>query len=327
MMSQVRPQSSGIVDADRGVRVFVSSTFRDMHAERDRMARHVFPRLRWVCEQRGVGWADVDLRWGITRQEAEQGRVLTICLDEIENCGPMLVMLGERYGWIPPELMPDWTERRPWLTGCVGLSVTEIEILHGALNEPRASRRPVFFYLRDPGYLDRLPDGSDPEEFQPEEDNARHRLADLKARIQASGYPVRGPYRDVGELGELVLADLSSWLDQAYPEKQPPGPLDREREAQQAYAEARLRGCVERPALLARLDRHAASVGPPLAVIGSPGSGKSTLLASWAERARTGRAQVPGLLDRLGGWLRGRGSRKAVGNTETLPLVLTHHIG
>jgi len=36
---------------------------------------------------------------------------------------------------------------------------------------------------------------------------------------------------------------------------------------------------------------------------------------------------VPGLLDRLGGWLRGGASRKAVGNTETLPLVLTHHIG
>jgi len=30
----------------RTVRVFINSTFRDMHAERDRLVRFVFPRLR-----------------------------------------------------------------------------------------------------------------------------------------------------------------------------------------------------------------------------------------------------------------------------------------
>ena len=36
--------------ARRVVRVFVSSTFRDMFAEREELIRRVFPRLRKVCE-------------------------------------------------------------------------------------------------------------------------------------------------------------------------------------------------------------------------------------------------------------------------------------
>ncbi|MBT4864805.1 MAG: DUF4062 domain-containing protein, partial [Planctomycetaceae bacterium] len=32
------------------VRVFISSTFRDMHAERDHLVKVVFPRVRQWCE-------------------------------------------------------------------------------------------------------------------------------------------------------------------------------------------------------------------------------------------------------------------------------------
>jgi Domain of unknown function (DUF4062) len=34
------------------VRVFISSTFRDMHAERDHLIKVVFPKLRQWCEKR-----------------------------------------------------------------------------------------------------------------------------------------------------------------------------------------------------------------------------------------------------------------------------------
>ena len=50
----------------RLIRVFVSSTFRDMQAERDELVKFIFPQLRRLCEQRGVTWGEVDLRWGIT---------------------------------------------------------------------------------------------------------------------------------------------------------------------------------------------------------------------------------------------------------------------
>ena len=47
------------------VRVFFSSTFRDMHAERDHLVTVVFPELRERCERLGLEFFDVDLRWGV----------------------------------------------------------------------------------------------------------------------------------------------------------------------------------------------------------------------------------------------------------------------
>jgi len=35
------------------IRVFVSSTFADMHAEREELVKRVFPELRKLCEARG----------------------------------------------------------------------------------------------------------------------------------------------------------------------------------------------------------------------------------------------------------------------------------
>ena len=50
---------------NRVVRVFISSTFRDMHAERDHLVTVVFPELRERCERLGLEFFDVDLRWGV----------------------------------------------------------------------------------------------------------------------------------------------------------------------------------------------------------------------------------------------------------------------
>ena len=87
----------------RTVRVFISSTFRDMHAEREELVKRVFPQLRKLCEERGVGWAEVDLRWGVTEEQAQRGEVLPICLAEIDRWRPFFIgLLGERYGWVLP---------------------------------------------------------------------------------------------------------------------------------------------------------------------------------------------------------------------------------
>src|SRR4030042_3642307 len=87
----------------RLIRVFVSSTFRDMHAEREELCKRVFPLLRKLCEQRGGTFVDVDLRWGVTDEQAAEGKVLPICLAETARCRPFfIVLLGQRYGWIPP---------------------------------------------------------------------------------------------------------------------------------------------------------------------------------------------------------------------------------
>lgn len=91
----------------RQVRVFISSTFRDMQAERNHLVRFVFPELEQRCSARGVLFVAVDLRWGVTREEAESGEALRICLEEAAGCRPyFLCLLGERYGWtpLPPEV-------------------------------------------------------------------------------------------------------------------------------------------------------------------------------------------------------------------------------
>jgi hypothetical protein len=60
----------------RTVRIFLSSTFRDFGEERDLLVKRVFPALRARLRDRFVELVDVDLRWGITAQEAERGEVL-----------------------------------------------------------------------------------------------------------------------------------------------------------------------------------------------------------------------------------------------------------
>jgi hypothetical protein len=57
----------------RVMRVFVSSTFRDMQAEREELVKVVFPQLRKLCETRGVTWGEVDLRWGVTEEQKAEG--------------------------------------------------------------------------------------------------------------------------------------------------------------------------------------------------------------------------------------------------------------
>jgi hypothetical protein len=85
------------------IRIFISSTFRDMHAERDYLSRQVFPELRSRCQKRGAEFIGLDLRWGVTEEEARREGALKICLDEIERCRPFFVcLLGSRYGWVPP---------------------------------------------------------------------------------------------------------------------------------------------------------------------------------------------------------------------------------
>src|SRR3974377_792932 len=116
----------------RTIRVFVSSTFRDMQAERELLAKKVFPQLRSQCEQRGVVWTDVDLRGGITTEDAAEGKVVPLCLAEIERSRPYFIgLLGERYGWVPEqgEIPEELIQEHPWLAEVPERSVTELEIL------------------------------------------------------------------------------------------------------------------------------------------------------------------------------------------------------
>ena len=47
-MTEISPQPK-----ERLVRVFISSTFRDMNAEREERGKFIFPQLRHFCRERG----------------------------------------------------------------------------------------------------------------------------------------------------------------------------------------------------------------------------------------------------------------------------------
>jgi len=55
----------------RTFRIFVSSTFDDLKAERNALQHKVFPKLRKLCMQYGCRFQAIDLRWGV-REEASR---------------------------------------------------------------------------------------------------------------------------------------------------------------------------------------------------------------------------------------------------------------
>jgi Domain of unknown function (DUF4062)/NACHT domain len=96
-------------------RIFVSSTFGDLRAERNALQEHVFPRLRELCLRHGFRFQAIDLRWGVRDEAALDQQTMKICLEEIHRCQKaqlkpnFIVLLGDRYGWqpLPAELPAD----------------------------------------------------------------------------------------------------------------------------------------------------------------------------------------------------------------------------
>jgi tetratricopeptide (TPR) repeat protein len=268
--------------ASRVIRVFVSSTFRDMQAERDHLVKFTFPQLRKLCESRGVTWGEVDLRWGITDEEKAEGKVLPLCLEEIHRCRPYFIgLLGERYGWIPDSIPPEAIERESWLREHVDerKSVTELEILHGVLNNPEMADH-AFFYLRDPAYVEHV-SIEQRDDFIPEDAESTEKLEELKQRIRQNHFPVRENYADPKALGELVLNDFTELIEGLFPEGETLDPLDCEAADHEAFAQSLAKVYIRRDEYFDRLDEHVQSDGPPLVVLGESGSGKSALLANW----------------------------------------------
>ena len=143
------------------VYIFISSTFNDMHAERDYLVKRVFPELRLWCSKRRLKLVDIDLRWGVSEKDAtENKRVIDVCLKNIDKCRPFfLCFLGQRRGWIPTkdDVNPTTYQNYPDLEQYLGKnSVTELEIIHALLHpldHKNSSVDHAFFYYRKPDYL------------------------------------------------------------------------------------------------------------------------------------------------------------------------------
>lgn len=251
-----------------------------------------------MCEAHGVTLDEVDLRWGITEQEADRGETLPLCLAEIERCHPFFVcMLGERYGWVPNEIPAELLDRQPWLREHARESVTALEIIRGVF-QSKKNLGTALFYFRDPGYVSSLPDAEqfafregvtpeDVERYGEPEAQARalkrtQRLQQLKARIRDSGARICDGYANPAAFARQVARDLARVIKQHLPSPLIASDLDRESAAHSAFARSRSRGYISDAGERSHLDGVLSNDAPALVVCGPSGSGKSALLASWA---------------------------------------------
>lgn len=280
-------------NTNREIRVFLSSTFRDMQSDRDYLIKKIFPEVRKACRQRLVEFTEIDLRWGVTEQEATQGKVVRICLEEIDRCRPyFLGFMGERYGWEPAKSdlfhMDELVQLFPLVATSLQSkkSVTEMEILHGVLESPKMVGH-AFFYLRDKALTDKLAVKSDnPTDYYDKEVTSNAKLLDLKARVKGSGFPYHENYTDLETMGQQVKADLLAVLDQLYPQDKTPTPLEAERITHEAYAADRCQAYLPSEQETGTLDayiqsRNQSGDALPLIIGGESGLGKSALLAYW----------------------------------------------
>lgn len=141
--------------------LFISSTFKDVQAERDALRDRVFPELDEKLKSYQRRLEPIDLRWGVEttnamQQEEKENLVLSVCLDEIERCRPFLiVILGDRYGWTPEaERMRKAINAKKFATTVKDKSVTALEIEYGVLASPDQQKRSFFYFRTIDNYAD-----------------------------------------------------------------------------------------------------------------------------------------------------------------------------
>eukprot|EP00041_Stephanoeca_diplocostata_P033397 m.1103009 g.1103009 ORF g.1103009 m.1103009 type:complete len:2589 (+) comp24329_c0_seq1:101-7867(+) len=201
----------------RVIKVFISSTFRDMHGERDVLTKFVFPELRSRCQAYGLDVHEIDLRWGVTEEMTQNHATLPLCLDEIDTSTFFVGMLGERYGWVPDngfhipnEARFDWVRAYP-----EGRSITELEMYHAALRTPATAAGRVLFALRDPKFVTEHVADDAQQDFSSESPAAAARLKDLKTTVQAlatEGVPILSDYTATFD-GSITDKFAASGLD------------------------------------------------------------------------------------------------------------------
>ncbi|XP_060546985.1 telomerase protein component 1 isoform X2 [Pantherophis guttatus] len=290
----------------RSVRIFVSSTFRDMHGERDLLIRSVFPELRARAARFCLAIQEIDLRWGITEQESQRNKQVELCLSEVSRSDLFIGILGERYGNVPKETSLPEEPQYEWVkTYPLGRSITELEavqFLNGS-HDPTAESR-AFFYLREPDFLGSVPEPWK-KDFGAESEEASQHMTDLKEHLrkhgslaafssyacQWGGVAQGQPFvKGLEDFGHRVLQDVWKCLQHHFIEggesELTIGSKEEEGNTlQESFQESQQRRFCARTKLLNTTAAQMRS-GKLYVVSGEPGQGKTVFLAALAEKLR-----------------------------------------
>lgn len=255
--------------------MFISSTFEDMNDERDVLIRRTFPHLRHLASEREVTLTVIDLRWGITQEESQSGKVVDICFREIENCIPFFIgIIGSRYGWIPKrgDLTEDTIIHHNEIEDYLSreLSITEMEIQFGILE--RAELTNAFFYVKS--------DSDDNKSDNPE------KLKQLKEKVIGNArYPVHY-YNSPNSLQKEVEADFISLLNRLFPAMERT-PYERLLSKNTMFIRQHAKNYVDVMNIASELDRVVLSeTENSLCLSGGCGMGKSSAISYWVSLRR-----------------------------------------
>ncbi|MCK5716802.1 MAG: DUF4062 domain-containing protein, partial [Thiomargarita sp.] len=274
---------------NREVRVFISSTFRGMKKEREVLVRHVFPEIHRRCLERGIGFVEVDLRWGITSEAVDQGLAVPICFQQIDHCQPFFIgLLGEYYGSIIPDKQKEMVCRDySWIKpDYLDRSITELEITYGLFKagqarsdeQHQALTQNALFYFRSKEYAKTQPENE--RKFYIEKvPEHRAKQNDLKQRLRDHPCKIT-EYQQPTDLKTLVLEPLWAQISEKFPDT--PTTQERENFDHDAFADSRQNAYIKRPSNFERLNQHVQSDDVPLIIHGESGGGKTALLANWA---------------------------------------------
>lgn len=269
--------------------IFVSSTFRDFQQERDILHDKVLPAINALGRKYGEEVSFCDLRWGVdTSNEADEeessAKVLSVCMNEIDRSRPyMLVLLGERYGFMPGKAAIDKeAKRKDMELEQLEISVTALEVEYGALLDKETLAN-TWFYFRELSSEEELP-----PEFLAESREHEQKLNALKDRIrQLAGDRIRfyqaswkdGAVTGLEAFAEQIEKDVKEQLRSEWEAYEKLDPYERDSLSQWNYMNEKSRSFTVFSDFSEEIAARLGGPEPAILVEGRAGSGKSTLFA------------------------------------------------
>ena len=279
--SSIFSSSSG-----RTIRVFISSTFKDMRKERAIIRKRIIHKLNQYCQERLLSFSFVDFSWGISDQMTQDGQVVLKCLQEVDRCLPYFIsFLGERYGWHHPEFKTDnllhknqlqASKEFPWIDQYKDRSITELEI-RAAL---KSQNNNAIIYLRSPAYDKHRNLGGSESNY------AAQKLKQLKNELQStlSESQIRN-YKRTKDVYSMVEKDLKNLIDFHFPLASIPNPFHYEKILNERYSLQASIPYHEINYLLDNLKSYLTGwFHSPCLIYGESGTGKTCLLSAFYQK-------------------------------------------
>lgn len=192
------------------IRLFLSSTFKDINEVRSHLAINVFPYTRKKFFKEGINFSWIDLRWGITNEDAQAGLVIPMCLKAINECNIFIGIIGDYYGTTlcraDIEALDLSEEIKHQIINYLDLSnqndriddrisMTEIEIFYGILNDCKIQNS--CFFIKENESIEDL------------------RINKLILKIKQGGYTCHS-YSSKEQLGRLLTNYLFNYYQTHY---------------------------------------------------------------------------------------------------------------